>query len=609
MRVVLPGEADAAERLHAVLGVEERGVERERGGRPRSRARRRCPRRRRRGPRPTTAPRASSVRASMSAHRCFTPWNWPIGRPNCTRTFAYSAAVSTHHCATPIASAASSTAARSCTRAEEIARSRRRRPERPRRRGRARATGRREVDAAAPPPGRRPSASSTAPQRRRPRTPTTSAIGATEHGRGAPPSRDRAPVISPGSPSRGQQLRGGRASGLLRGSRPRAPSARYGPGAHARPSSSSTTACSTRPYPAPPCVFGHVQAEPARLAERGPERRAGPWRRRPRPARPRAGCGVSTKRRTAWRSSSCSSVIPMAMTGSSQKVDAPVRSKIGPSGRRSGRQVETIGPSGRSRLDDLGVAVEHGDRLGRAALRGEDDLVLGRGVGSSDDRDAVVVEVEHAGAQNEQLPDPMQASRSILMSSATRAPDVTRLAKPTKLRSVRGHSARHVTEPVRTARRCSGCQAGDGSTTRCGARPARARRPSRSRARPRAGRGTRRRARRLREPRTRGRAGRCSRRGLHPPVDPHAAAGRDDAPGGRRARPRSCGGSRTPVASSAARARGRGAVREIEVDELPAPGRVLQRHALAARVRNPHGHARGIDAARRRVAEQRASPS
>ena len=31
MRVVLPREADAAERLHAVLGVQERGVERERG--------------------------------------------------------------------------------------------------------------------------------------------------------------------------------------------------------------------------------------------------------------------------------------------------------------------------------------------------------------------------------------------------------------------------------------------------------------------------------------------------------------------------------------------------------------------------------------------------
>ena len=116
VRVVLPREADAAEGLHAVLAVQERGLERERGRRPRSRRSRRC------RPRATaraashTAARASSVRASMSAQRCFTPWNWPIGRPNCTRTLAYSAAVSTHHCAMPTASAASSTAAISCTR-------------------------------------------------------------------------------------------------------------------------------------------------------------------------------------------------------------------------------------------------------------------------------------------------------------------------------------------------------------------------------------------------------------------------------------------------------------------------------------------------------------
>ncbi len=57
-------------------------------------------------------PRACSVATSMSAHRCFTPWNWPIGRPNCRRTAAYSAAVSTHHPAPPAASAATSAAAR-----------------------------------------------------------------------------------------------------------------------------------------------------------------------------------------------------------------------------------------------------------------------------------------------------------------------------------------------------------------------------------------------------------------------------------------------------------------------------------------------------------------
>ena len=33
-------------------------------------------------------PRACSVVMSMSASLCFTAWNWPIGRPNCSRTFA-----------------------------------------------------------------------------------------------------------------------------------------------------------------------------------------------------------------------------------------------------------------------------------------------------------------------------------------------------------------------------------------------------------------------------------------------------------------------------------------------------------------------------------------
>ena len=75
MGVVLPGEADPAERLHAVLRVLERGVERERrGARDRERgtvvglvvdARAAS----------HTAARASSVRASISAQRCFTAWN------------------------------------------------------------------------------------------------------------------------------------------------------------------------------------------------------------------------------------------------------------------------------------------------------------------------------------------------------------------------------------------------------------------------------------------------------------------------------------------------------------------------------------------------------
>ena len=52
----------------------------------------------------------------MRAHLCLTPWNWPIGRPNCTRVFAYSDAVDTHQDITPIASAPRTTVATDRTR-------------------------------------------------------------------------------------------------------------------------------------------------------------------------------------------------------------------------------------------------------------------------------------------------------------------------------------------------------------------------------------------------------------------------------------------------------------------------------------------------------------
>src|SRR5581483_10454536 len=52
----------------------------------------------------------------MSAHLCLMAWNEPMGRPNCTRTFAYSTAISSTFCAPPTCSAASATAARSSTR-------------------------------------------------------------------------------------------------------------------------------------------------------------------------------------------------------------------------------------------------------------------------------------------------------------------------------------------------------------------------------------------------------------------------------------------------------------------------------------------------------------
>ena len=47
----------------------------------------------------------------MSAHLCLIAWNEPIGRPNCTRTFAYSTDISSTFCAPPIISFESATAA------------------------------------------------------------------------------------------------------------------------------------------------------------------------------------------------------------------------------------------------------------------------------------------------------------------------------------------------------------------------------------------------------------------------------------------------------------------------------------------------------------------
>ena len=60
---------------------------------------------------------ASEV-SSISAHRCLIAWKAPIFLPNCSRTPAYSTAVSRHHLATPEASAAASvtTSARSRSR-------------------------------------------------------------------------------------------------------------------------------------------------------------------------------------------------------------------------------------------------------------------------------------------------------------------------------------------------------------------------------------------------------------------------------------------------------------------------------------------------------------
>ncbi len=278
---MLPREADAAEHLHAVLGVDERGVGRERRGRrDRECHRRRLGSSRRRAPRPTPRHGRARVRASMSAQRCFTPWNWPIGRPNCTRTFAYSAAVSTHHCATPIASAASSTAARSRTRSDvETVRDDGRRP-----------AALVDVELRDPPrqvDARRPR--SRARRRRRARTRsrrlaprTTSAWCTAEHGP-ARRSSATAPVASPAASSgssgrrpahrhpraprpRSRSAGRGRARRLVRAPRARPPAPRgrtrrrrgprrrAGPASAARtvrPRTAAATRRSRRPLPAP----------------------------------------------------------------------------------------------------------------------------------------------------------------------------------------------------------------------------------------------------------------------------------------------------------------------------------------------------------------------
>ena len=92
MGVVLPGEADAAVHLDVELGAEVGGRDGQRGRRGRAR-----PRTGGRRPRPARAAShteavASSVATIMLAQWCLTAWNVAMGRPNCSRTLAYSLA-------------------------------------------------------------------------------------------------------------------------------------------------------------------------------------------------------------------------------------------------------------------------------------------------------------------------------------------------------------------------------------------------------------------------------------------------------------------------------------------------------------------------------------
>ena len=116
VRVVLPGDADTTEHLNAVLGVGLGGLDADCrsdgggdgklgviGGRGAWAA-------------SAAATDTCSERSSISAHRCLTAWKLPIGLPNCSRTFAYSVAVSNIQRARPAASAASTVAAKSAAR-------------------------------------------------------------------------------------------------------------------------------------------------------------------------------------------------------------------------------------------------------------------------------------------------------------------------------------------------------------------------------------------------------------------------------------------------------------------------------------------------------------
>ena len=112
MRVVLPREPDAAVHLHVQVGAQVgRGAGEGRGDRRGVRAL--VATGRRRAAASQTAAVASSVATAMLAQWCLTAWYIAIGRPNCSRTLAYSAAASVHSRAMPTASAERRSLARS----------------------------------------------------------------------------------------------------------------------------------------------------------------------------------------------------------------------------------------------------------------------------------------------------------------------------------------------------------------------------------------------------------------------------------------------------------------------------------------------------------------
>ena len=213
--------------------------------------------RRPRRPRQLAATEICSERSSISAHMCLIAWKLPIGLPNCSRTFAYSVAVSSVQRARPAASAASTVAARSSTRCAETVDSVGRRSDRARR---GPAAGRSRSPSAArrsrrrrsrrPAATRRPQAAA-APGRRRRRARTR-------------PCPDTRPRVVASASARQRDARGalpGRQR--LEQRRRRSPMTSVasavvatGPGTSAAAASSTIAHRSSTLPPAPPCSSG-----------------------------------------------------------------------------------------------------------------------------------------------------------------------------------------------------------------------------------------------------------------------------------------------------------------------------------------------------------------
>ena len=198
------------------------------------------------------ATEACSERSSISAHMCLMAWKLPIGLPNCSRTFAYSVAVSSVQRASPAASAASTVAARSSTRCGDADSDRRRarRPARTRASGREKSVALQQLDRHAVGGGVDQHDSVAGGQQQHP-----GGVGA-EHvlgGAGHPAAVE--PQIGRQRDARGALARCQRLEQLGVGRPPAwpAPSSRPVPGTRAAAASSTIAHRSSTVPPAPPC--------------------------------------------------------------------------------------------------------------------------------------------------------------------------------------------------------------------------------------------------------------------------------------------------------------------------------------------------------------------